>query len=273
MDGSQAVAPRRVIAVKVAVIVMFVLAAGAYLYVTPPGLLDKIDALGYAVCHRIDSHSYFIAGRQLPLCARCTGIFQSAAITLIALIAAGRGRCSAFPPRRVIAVLALFMLAMGIDGLNSYLGFFHGLLPQAYTPANWLRLATGTLDGVVMAALTLPLFSFTFWREPDPRPAIRSLRELAGLALLAALGGGLVLTGLPALLVPLAVLGTAGEVALLAAVNTTIVLLLTRQENRVTGLHTAVWPLLAGLAVTLAMIAGIDAVRFALTGTWGGLPM
>jgi hypothetical protein len=124
-----------------------------------------------------------------------------------------------------------------------------------------------------MAAITLPLFSYTFWRGPDPRPAIRSLRELAGLVALAALGAALVLTGLPILLVPLAMLSTAGEVALLAAVNTTIVMLVTRQENRVTGVRAAIWPLVAGLAVTLAMIAVIDAVRFALTGTWGGLPI
>ncbi|MDW7990671.1 MAG: DUF2085 domain-containing protein, partial [Anaerolineae bacterium] len=48
---------------------------GAYFLLTPPGLLTKTDCIGVAVCHRIPSHSFHIGGRQLPLCARCTGTF------------------------------------------------------------------------------------------------------------------------------------------------------------------------------------------------------
>src|SRR5215217_5878335 len=49
---------------------------------TPPGLLGKADAVGYAICHRIGERSFHIGDRQLPLCARCTGEFFSAAIAL-----------------------------------------------------------------------------------------------------------------------------------------------------------------------------------------------
>src|SRR5687767_1837892 len=44
---------------------------------TPGGILGKADAVGYAVCHRITlrSFSYTEGGRQLPMCARCTGTF------------------------------------------------------------------------------------------------------------------------------------------------------------------------------------------------------
>ena len=40
-----------------------VLILAYFLYFTPPGLLGKADALGYAVCHRIDERSFHIDGR------------------------------------------------------------------------------------------------------------------------------------------------------------------------------------------------------------------
>ena len=53
-----------------------------------PGLLGKLDAVGYAVCHRLDSHSLHVGSLQLPLCARCTGEFNAAAIGLIFAVSA-----------------------------------------------------------------------------------------------------------------------------------------------------------------------------------------
>jgi uncharacterized membrane protein len=44
---------------------------------------DGRDAIGYAVCHRLESHSLKIGELQMPLCARCTGEFNAAAVTLI----------------------------------------------------------------------------------------------------------------------------------------------------------------------------------------------
>ena len=46
-----------------------------WLYLTPPGLFGKADAIGYSVCHQIDLRSFHIGERQFPLCARCTGQF------------------------------------------------------------------------------------------------------------------------------------------------------------------------------------------------------
>jgi hypothetical protein len=61
--------------------------------------------------------------------------------------------------------------------------------------------------------------------------------------------------------------------ALLTLVNTTLLLVLFRRENRVTRARDGAWPLLAGLTATLLLVTAIDAVRFALTGTWSGLPL
>ena len=52
-----------------------------------PGTLKyKLDFLGFGVCHQLSSHSLFIAGHQLPLCARCSGIYLGALVTLIMLL-------------------------------------------------------------------------------------------------------------------------------------------------------------------------------------------
>ena len=65
-----------------------VLAIAAWIYIAPPGILGKADAIGYAVCHRIDERSFHVDGRQLPLCARCSGMYLGALLGLVVLLAA-----------------------------------------------------------------------------------------------------------------------------------------------------------------------------------------
>src|SRR5258705_13442389 len=87
---------------------------------TPPGLLGKADAIGYAICHRIGERSFHIGDRQLPLCARCTGEFYSAAISLIFFALFSRKQ-SGMPGWKLGAPLLLFFASFGIDGSNSFL--------------------------------------------------------------------------------------------------------------------------------------------------------
>src|SRR5512139_331034 len=90
---------------------------------TPPGLLGKADAIGYAVCHRIDLRSFHLGERPLPLCARCTGMYLSAA--LILLYQGWRWpRRGGTPPRSVLLVCVLLALIWALDGVNSFLSFF-----------------------------------------------------------------------------------------------------------------------------------------------------
>jgi len=61
-------------------------------------------------------------------------------------------------------VLVLFVVAMGFDGVNSYLTLLP-ILPHLYEPHNWLRLTTGTLEGIALAAVVLPVFNQTMWAD------------------------------------------------------------------------------------------------------------
>lgn len=67
--------------------------------ITPGGLLDKADHVGYGICHQIPIRSPFFGGRQLPLSARCSGQFLGALAGLLLLITLGRGKAAKLPPR------------------------------------------------------------------------------------------------------------------------------------------------------------------------------
>ena len=233
--------------------------------------LDGADYVGYAVCHRITDRSFAIAGRQLPLCARCTGMYLGVILTFAVLGLAGRRRWSMLPPLRVILVLLVLVAFMAIDGINSYSHFFPNL-PHAYEPRNWLRLITGMGAGLAMGIILFPALAQSLWRDQEYRPAIENLRELAGLILLSALAIALVLSNRPTILYVLGMASAAGVVLVLTAINGTALLILTRRDARATHWQQAIVPLTIGLVLALAQIAAISFVRYSLTGTMTGLP-
>jgi uncharacterized membrane protein len=238
----------------------------------PPGLLGKADAIGYAVCHRIDLRSFHLGDRQLPLCARCTGTFLGAIVGALLLAAFGRGRSSVWPSRGILIALGLTVIGWGLDGLNSYLSLFPRF-PHLYPPQNWLRLTTGTFLGMAMAAVYLPAVNQSLWKTAPSDPVLRSWRELFLYFLPAPLLIGLVLTENPILLYPLALLSTLGILFLLSGVYIAVVLMLFKREGRAETWADA-WPVIvAGLALALLQLYAIDAVRFSFTHTWGGFTL
>ena len=46
--------------------------------------LAFIFAVGSVICHQLPERSFFLDGRQLPVCARCTGLYLSGAAGLAA---------------------------------------------------------------------------------------------------------------------------------------------------------------------------------------------
>lgn len=235
------------------------------------GVLSLADYAGYAVCHRITERSFTVAGRQFPLCARCTGMFLGVALVFVVLLLAGRGRWSDLPPVPVMAVLIAFIGVMGIDGVNSYSHFFPGL-PHLYTPRNWLRLLTGMGTGLAMGSIIFPALAQTLWWEQERRPSLANLRELAGLVLLA---GGvilLVLSNLEPVLYVLALISGAGVVAILASINCVLMLIIIRRDAQAISWRQAALPLAAGVVLALIQIAAVSILRFNLTGTMTGFP-
>ena len=254
-----------------------ILAFAAWMYLSPEGALGKLDAVGYAVCHRIDARSFHIHDRQLPLCARCTGEFYAAGAALIFQVFVS-GKRSKLPSRGIIAVFVLFFLAFGIDGSNSYLYLLkqtsHGALdkiPNLYTPNNILRLFTGSGMGIVLAGVLYPVVNQTLWRELDSRPALE-WKSLGILIALVAVINLLILTDSLIVLYPIAYLSALGTLSLLVIVFAILWIMIMRQDNTFESPRQLWLPLLAGFTLAILLVLGIDLFRLQLTGTWGGFP-
>ena len=238
-----------------------------WLIATPAGLLGKMDAIAYAICHRIAARSFAIGDRPLPLCARCTGMYLGA---LIALAYQSRlGKHGGLPSKKILAVLAFFLVAFGIDGVNSYAHFFPGA-PSLYTPQNWLRLLTGTGMGIGMGAMLMPVFNQTIWNGWDNSKLLFSWRQLIEILLLAAVVDLAVLSNNPLLLYPLAILSALTVMVLLSMIYAMVWVMLSKTENRFQSLKGMTTILVAGFATALSQIAVMDIARYLLTGTWKG---
>ena len=125
--------------VKITLLVLLLAVFSVWSIETPSGLLGKVQAIGYAVCHQIASHTIEIGGKLLPLCARCTGMYLGTLLAL--LILKSNQRLSGKPSTAKIIVLVAFLLIFTIDGVNSMLNSFFNI-QSLYPPSNMLRLGT-----------------------------------------------------------------------------------------------------------------------------------
>ena len=239
------------------------------LFLAAPGsLLDKADRAAYAVCHRIAERSFIVDGRPLPLCARCSGTYLGALAGFSVLALRGRGRAAQLPAARYLTVLAGFVLPWALDGLNSYLTLLPGL-PHLYEPHNLLRLATGTLEGLAIAALLLPVINMALWRAPLQAAPVTSWRDLAWLLAGGALIVAVVDSEWAPLLLPLALLSGLMILGLLGILNTVVVLMLSRREAQATAWRALVLPGLTGLALAMSELAAIGIARAYVTVRFG----
>ncbi len=239
-------------------------------FATPPGLLGKADAAGYAVCHRIDARSFHIGDRQTPLCARCSGMYLGGLLGIVYL--ARSGKRAGMPTLKIAIVLVVFLAAFALDGANSYLHLFPNA-PGLYQPENWLRLLTGTGVGLGIAAVLVPVVNQTLWQSYDSRRALDGWKQFLPLLGLAGLLDLAVLSDNPLLLYPLALLSSASIFLLLSIVYMIVWIMLSKRENKFTNYRQLWVVLLAGFLTALLQIAALDAVRYWFTGTWSGFQL
>lgn len=259
--------PNRVIALKIFVPTVAFLVLAAWIINTPAGLLGKADAIAYAICHRIAARSFSIGDRQMPLCARCTGMYLGTLLGF--LFQFKHEKRGGMPVLKIMILLGIFLVGFGIDGVNSYLHLIPNA-PSLYTPENWLRLVTGTALGIGIAAVLLPVFNQSIWADWTDKPILHSWKQVGALVLIGAVLDITVLSGNPILLYPLALLGSATVLVILGMIYTIVWLMLFKQENKYHTIKEVWLPLLAGFTTALIQISFMDWGRYALTGTWKG---
>src|SRR5258708_6588162 len=113
-------------------------------------LIALLCAIAFSICPHRPSHSLFLGGEQMPIEARMAGMFAGFLVGAAYISARGRGRAMRLPGRGMTLLLLGFGALLGADGLNAL--FFDLGLPHLYTPYNPIRLATGLLTGIAMAA-------------------------------------------------------------------------------------------------------------------------
>jgi uncharacterized membrane protein len=244
------------------------LVIGTFLLSPPWTVLGKTRLVGYGICHQIPERSFHIAGHQSPLCARCTGTYMGALIGFAWMTLWGRRRAAGLPPVPITVMMVGFIGMMGIDGINSYLTFFPGM-PHLYEPQNWLRLTTGTLNGLALSALIYPVLNYTLWRDAVEAPSVRNFKELAAMLATSGVIALMIWLELPPLLYPLAILSSLGVLVMLGSLNTMIVLTLARREGAALSWRQAALPVTMGMALAFLEIGGMDTLRAIVTRAVG----
>jgi uncharacterized membrane protein len=244
------------------------LITGVWLALTPEGLLGKMDAIGYAVCHRIDARTFHMGDRPLPLCARCTGMYLGA-LTSFVFFTLTVGRSALYPRRGITLMLVGGALIWAFDGANSFATIIPGA-PHVYEPSNTLRLITGGMIGLGLMTMIYPAFQQLAWRDWTEQRVIAGWGQFA--TLLAALGVLmlLVLSEQPLVLYPLAIMSALGVLLLLTMAYSLIALQLLKREAAAGSWFELLGPLTLGFGFALLQVGGIDLLRYLFTGTWSG---
>lgn len=140
--------------------------------------MEFINTIGFAVCHQIPERSLFIDGRQLPVCARDTGLYIGSLLSVLFIVSTGRRNRNAIPGLFISFSFVFFLLLLAIDGVTSYLGIRE--------TTNGIRLATGLLAGIGLPFFMYPLTVDNIRQLRSERPILNRWYELCLLLCVAA---------------------------------------------------------------------------------------
>ena len=215
--------------------------------------------------HPDSSHSFVLDGQQSVQCARNTGIYLGAFLTLPWAWLSGRGRATGLPPIRMGMVLALcfgIMVADGVNSLAAELGY-----DAVYSPTTALRLGTGLLAGTAAGWYFWPVLNSVVWQQHDERPVLRGVNWLLALLGIELSVWLAVLLEVNWLAVPLAVLTSAASLTLFGGVNLLLLVLLLRSENRYRRVGDIARPATVALSAALTQLLLLAAlVRVVVAG-------
>jgi uncharacterized membrane protein len=111
----------------------------------PPALAAAIYTMGSLICHQLPDRSFYWRDAQLPVCARCTGIYLGACASafLAPLPPSLYARWSA--PRRMAWLLGAAAVPMGVTLAAEWTGL--------WAPSSIVRAATGVVLGTAAAVV------------------------------------------------------------------------------------------------------------------------
>lgn len=106
------------------------------------------------VCHQSGMRSLFINSRQLPLCARCTGIYTGFLVSFVFVwIGKKKRRFTSFD-RKVLFLAGLLLILFLFSGFLSFINILH--------TTNDIRFINGLLGGTSIGVFTFVLLNYSF---------------------------------------------------------------------------------------------------------------
>lgn len=142
----------------------------------PGGFAEKSKLLLHGLCAQTPGHTFSLGGQPLPFDARMTGIYTGVLGTLGYLAARRKLLAQKVPAPAILAVLALFVIAMAADGFNSLLTDLNVWHPWVTT--NTTRVVTGYLAGVTLSVALVWLLAGTIFQVSDRRRIMDSWRDI-----------------------------------------------------------------------------------------------
>jgi uncharacterized membrane protein len=116
-------------------------------------LLALARDAGGVICHQLPERSFFLSGIQLPVCARCTGLYLSGAAGFLGWLivkSAVRWRSIAVPPPRT-AIWSV--IGAGVPTAISYVSGVAGVWDGSNLTRAVLAVPLGLAAGAVVAAV------------------------------------------------------------------------------------------------------------------------
>lgn len=112
----------------------------------PVPVAGVLYLLGGRICHQIAERSWYLDGVQLPVCARCLGIYAGAAVALMP----GPWRVHSRAPRDPAYVRRVVILAVALNAATIAIEW-----TDVWVVSNGVRAGTGAALGVAVALAIL----------------------------------------------------------------------------------------------------------------------
>lgn len=235
-----------------------------------PGSLEgKSLAVLHGLCAQQPTHSYYFGDARLPFDARMTGIYSGFAMTCAYLLARGRWRMANLTQVRVVVLLALLVLPLALDGVNSFLKDINQ--PYLYQPRNLARTITGLLLGTSLASFIWLLVGQTAFQSTERmrRPIWTGVGDVL---LAVALQTGLLLivgSNWEPARVPLTYVLLLSATAVVTGLLLPFILLVARRECSARSLSELAAPASLAYLAALLFIGFLAGGRFALEAALG----
>jgi uncharacterized membrane protein len=226
-----------------------------------PGM--SLDQKMYAVLHGMCSqqHNIVLGGIQFPICARCSGIYISALVTMIYFWVIGRGHAGRVAPWPIVGVMIVFVLGMVADGFHSMtveLGIW-----KLYEPRNDVRTLTGIGVGMGIAILLLMMYNTVLRTNVDDNlPTVKNWRELAGVVALNFLIMVAIYGNFHLMAWPLAIMAFVGMIGVVYSVNLLLVSLFMGYDGTISNLKQLAKPATIALLPTILLLWGMAFLRY-----------